>query len=448
MFKYQTILSPLDQFEIRNLFSIDTPLLANMNLSITNIGLYMTIAAFIAFYFSILASNHSKITPNKWSLSQETLYATIHSIVVNQINNKNGQVYFPFMYALFIFILINNLIGMVKRSLRIYIIQTFSLTNLKNKIIRLYSSNTYNYPRYNHNNIYFLNPYYITGLVDAEGCFTTSIYKDSRMKTGWQVKPIFQLNLHKKDLKILEAVEKTWGVGKIYKHGQDSFMYRVSSLKNLKVIINHFDNYPLITQKFADYLLFKQSIFLIEKKLHLTEKGLLKLVGIKSVLNWGLSEKFKETFPNMIRVVRPKVDISGIKDVYWLIGFVEGEGSFMVIIQESKSKKTTHNIGLRFVITQHTKDSVLFDNISNYLGCGKCYFSRNEVNLIVSTFSHISNKIISLFNKYPLLGTKKEDYLDFCKVAELIKSKDHLTKQGIEKIKKIKSNMNSKTIHC
>jgi hypothetical protein len=53
---YQTIASPLDQFEIRNLFNIDTPLLANMNLSITNIGLYMTIAAFIAFYFSVLAT--------------------------------------------------------------------------------------------------------------------------------------------------------------------------------------------------------------------------------------------------------------------------------------------------------------------------------------------------------------------------------------------------------
>ena len=118
----------------------------------------------------------------------------------------------------------------------------------------------------------------------------------------------------------------------------------------------------------------------------------------------------------------------------------------MVIIQESKSKETD-NIGLRFVITQHSKDSVLLDNISNDLACGKCYSSRNEVNLIVSTFSDINNKIISLFNKYPLLGTKKEDYLDFCKVAELIKSKDHLTKEGIENIKRIKSNMNSKRIH-
>jgi F-type H+-transporting ATPase subunit a len=65
MFKYQTIISPLDQFEIRNLFSIDTPLLGNFNISITNIGLYMTIASLIAFAVSILATNYSRITPNK-----------------------------------------------------------------------------------------------------------------------------------------------------------------------------------------------------------------------------------------------------------------------------------------------------------------------------------------------------------------------------------------------
>ena len=130
MFKYETIISPLDQFEIRNLFSIDTPLLGNINLSITNIGLYMTIAAFLAFTVSILATNYSVIIPNSWSLSQETLYATLHSIVINQINNKNGQVYFPFMYALFIFILINNLIGMVPYSFAStsHFILTFSLS--------------------------------------------------------------------------------------------------------------------------------------------------------------------------------------------------------------------------------------------------------------------------------------------------------------------------------
>lgn len=115
MFKFETIISPLDQFEIQNLFSVDTPLLGNLNLSITNIALYMTIAVFLAFAFSILATYYSRITPNKWSLSQESLYATIHSIVINQINNK-GQIYFPLMYTLFIFILINNLLGMIPYS--------------------------------------------------------------------------------------------------------------------------------------------------------------------------------------------------------------------------------------------------------------------------------------------------------------------------------------------
>ena len=116
MFNNNVIFSPLDQFEVRNLFSIDTPLLGSANLSITNIGLYMTIATALALAYNILSTNYSRISPNTWSFSQETLYATIHSIVINQINNKGGQIYFPFMYALFIFILINNLLGMIPYS--------------------------------------------------------------------------------------------------------------------------------------------------------------------------------------------------------------------------------------------------------------------------------------------------------------------------------------------
>jgi len=58
------------------------------------------------------------------------LYATIHSIVINQINQREGQVYFPFIYTLFIFILINNLIGMVPYSFAStsHFILTFALS--------------------------------------------------------------------------------------------------------------------------------------------------------------------------------------------------------------------------------------------------------------------------------------------------------------------------------
>lgn len=47
---------------------------------------------------------------------RECLYDTVHSIVRGQINNNQGQIYFPFIYTLFLFILINNLIGMIPYS--------------------------------------------------------------------------------------------------------------------------------------------------------------------------------------------------------------------------------------------------------------------------------------------------------------------------------------------
>ena len=110
------VISPLDQFEIRSLLSIEFPILGNLHFSLTNIGFYLIIGASFLLVIYLLSTNYNKIVNNKWSIGQESLYATIHSIVINQINAKKGQIYFPFIYTLFIFILINNLIGMVPYS--------------------------------------------------------------------------------------------------------------------------------------------------------------------------------------------------------------------------------------------------------------------------------------------------------------------------------------------
>jgi F-type H+-transporting ATPase subunit a len=60
----------------------------------------------------------------------ETIYDTINNIVVNQINKAKGQQYFPFMYILFVFILINNLIGLTPYSFAAtsHFILTFSFS--------------------------------------------------------------------------------------------------------------------------------------------------------------------------------------------------------------------------------------------------------------------------------------------------------------------------------
>ena len=124
------ISSPLDQFTIRNLISISAPALGNLHISLTNIGLYLLVAAWLTTMYHLISNNNNKVIMNNWSLSLETLYATVHSIVINQINNKNGQIYFPFIYTLFIYILINNLIGMVPYSFAStsHFVLTFSLS--------------------------------------------------------------------------------------------------------------------------------------------------------------------------------------------------------------------------------------------------------------------------------------------------------------------------------
>jgi F-type H+-transporting ATPase subunit a len=61
---FTNIPSPLDQFEIRNLLSLDAPILGNLHVSLTNIGLYLTIGAFLVLVLNILATNYNKVVSN------------------------------------------------------------------------------------------------------------------------------------------------------------------------------------------------------------------------------------------------------------------------------------------------------------------------------------------------------------------------------------------------
>jgi len=262
LFYATRITSPLDQFDIRNLISFDV--LGNINLGITNIGLYLTIGALIILTLNILATNYNRIGSNNWSIGNESLYSTIHSIVVNQINEIRGQIYFPFIYTLFVFILVNNLIGMVK-AMCLFPTKFLFIRQVPSQKVSFSSSSCYSNG---------LHPYFLTGFTDGEGCFHISIYKDSRAITGWHVKPVFKITLHQKDRALLELIRASLGVGQISKHGNDSIQLRVSSVKDLQVIIDHFDKYPLVTQKLADYLLFKRVFELIKRKEHLTHEGL------------------------------------------------------------------------------------------------------------------------------------------------------------------------------
>ena len=84
-------------------------------------------------------------------------------------------------------------------------------------------------------------------------------------------------------------------------------------------------------------------------------------------------------------------------------------------------------------------------NFINWFNCGTVYKEKNReiVKFYASKFSDIHEKIIPFFIQYPIQGKKLKDFQDCCKVAEMMKEKQHLTVEGLNKIREIKAGMNS-----
>ena len=288
-----------------------------------------------------------------------------------------------------------------------------------------------------------LNPNFISGFIDGEGCFSLYISKNDKLKIGWRVKLSFIIELHGKDLPLLNQIHNFFGVGVICLSKRGNASFQVSSINDLiNVIIPHFDKYPLITQKQADFLLFKSALILINKGEHLTNEGLNKIISIKASINLGFSEMLITAFPNILSIPRPLVKLPENLNPNWLAGFASAEGCFYVSISKSKTK-VGYAVYLWFILTQHLRDKALFEVIQKYLDCGNITIDNKNsaVRYKVSKFTDNLNVIIPegelFFEKSPIYGAKAKDFSDFCKIAYLIKDKAHLTCEGLEKIKNL-----------
>nr|YP_010723006.1 homing endonuclease [Leptographium procerum]WDW21011.1 homing endonuclease [Leptographium procerum] len=295
------------------------------------------------------------------------------------------------------------------------------------------------------NYIHEFNPWFVTGLTDAKGCFYISITKNYKFKTGWKVLAFFELKLHKRDLELLNYIQvQLGGVGRIMPNGEEAYSFRVNVLNELlDVIIPHFNKYPLITQKLADYLLWKEIVNKMKNKEHLTYEGTLEIVSIRASINTGLSKVLNNEFSNVIPISRPLVENKEIPHEGWLAGFISGEGSLFVRVNKSRTNIWSR-VQLEFILTQHTRDKNLLESFIKYLGCGtvRYYNNRDTCSFICTKYNDIYNIIIPFIKKYPILGVKSQDFNDWCKVVEEMKLGNHLTLEGLKRILKIKANMN------
>ena len=254
----------------------------------------------------------------------------------------------------------------------------------------------------------------------------------------------FLIGLHKKDIGLLREIQVSLGgIGRTGKFAQDAYALRVNTISQMAMLIDHFDKYPLVTQKRADYLLWREVINMMQRKEHITQEGLLTILSLKASMNLGLSENLKVAFPDIVPALRSRIDNISISHGEWFAGFASGEGCFYISVTKSLTNVCGFKVQSVFQITQHIRDVRLIRSLISYLDCGKLVTSSdNKVQFRVENFSDNFEKVSKFFDNYKIRGVKFKDFKDWCLVLKLMQDQKHLTLEGINKIIKIKTGMN------
>ncbi len=127
---------------------------------------------------------------------------------------------------------------------------------------------------------------------------------------------------------------------------------------------------------------------------------------------------------------------------YYLAGFADGEGSFIVTLRQRKDYRLNWKVSVAFNVAN--KDKVILSLFKRYLKCGSLRERPDGVWYYeVNNFRAIFENVIPFFERFRFLSAKKKkDFSKFKQVVEIIKNGEHLTKEGIEKILSLRNQMN------
>jgi len=135
---------------------------------------------------------------------------------------------------------------------------------------------------------------YISGYVDGEGSFCVSLTKNSKYRTGWEVRPSFSVSQNKTRSQVLRLLNVFFGCGSIRPNISDNTLkYEVRSLEDLvDRIIPHFEEYPVLSGKWKDFMAFREVCFLMLDQKHRTPEGLKEIFSLISQMNPSGKRKY------------------------------------------------------------------------------------------------------------------------------------------------------------
>lgn len=133
-----------------------------------------------------------------------------------------------------------------------------------------------------------LDPWWVTGFIDAEGCFLISFYNKKNYKLGIKVVPRLLITQHNENKAVLQSLKQFFNCGRIYNKGNNCLGFEIEGFKNISsLVLSHFNNYPLQTSKKDDFEIFCKILNKMENKEHLIEKGLIEIKELKDKMNIG-----------------------------------------------------------------------------------------------------------------------------------------------------------------
>jgi hypothetical protein len=147
-----------------------------------------------------------------------------------------------------------------------------------------------------------LDPWYVTGLTDGEGCFCVSFTIRSTLRTGLEVRPSFALALNERDRSVLEDLQMFFGCGWIRASRSDrTYKFESRSVSELlEFVIPHFERFPLVGDKARSFEGFARICRMIRQGDHLKRDGLREIVDIAYEINLG---KRRHSRSQLLRVL-------------------------------------------------------------------------------------------------------------------------------------------------
>jgi len=259
---------------------------------------------------------------------------------------------------------------------------------------------------------------WFSGFSDAESCFLIQPVLNSNKNKVSRFSFKFIIELHKDDLGVLELIKKKLGIGNI-RLIKDTCVYMVSDKKGIYTLINIFDKYNLNTTKYLDYFNFKKAFILYFER----RDPNLKVIEAEELKNQILEIK------NCMNTKRSDFNMDNHQVIItknWLLGFLEGDGSFYLsrtkMVPTFSIELSEIQFSLILKIKEFLINNLNFDKysihklrLSEIISINKLKgrLGKPSVTLVIQNINILNNYLIPYLEDMKWNSKKGLDFPDF-----------------------------------